>query len=329
MSFMDFLIFTSHSLHAPTVLFFLLGLIASKIKANVRLPRSVTQALGFYLVIAIGFRGGVELVRHPLDWQALAVLLLSIFFSFNLPFLVYACVRLFLRHLRPVDAIAISAHYGSVSLVTFIAATAFLNANSVDFESYLLVCIVLMETPAILAALLMKFFWLKDGDQSQFPVAAHLREIFFPGGSVLLVGAFLVGVISGNEGSLYTYGFFNVPFQGILCFFLLDMGLVAGLQLERAKDISSKIFAFGILMPLLCGTIGLIAAKFLGLSSGGSALFAILCSSASYIVVPSAIRLGMPEANHSVAITLALGITFPFNIIFGVPVFYWLSLHLV
>ncbi|MEK6553824.1 MAG: sodium-dependent bicarbonate transport family permease, partial [Bdellovibrionota bacterium] len=328
---MEFLGLTADTLRSPAVLFFLLGLIASICKSDLRFPESLTQSLGLYLVLAIGFKGGVELTRHDIGANAFLLISMGVAFSFLAPFLIYTVIPLFMKSIQRVDRIAISAHYGSVSLVTFIAATSFLDAQNIPYEGYLVILLTLMETPAILSSLVMyarsekqiepQFTESQLSDKitaiERKPFAYHLRHVFFAGSSFLLIGSFVVGFLSGGKGAVMMYGFLNAPFQGILALFLLDMGMVSGRQLLTTQDYNRKLLALGLFLPLLLGIIGLLAGTMLGLELGDKTLFAMLCGGASYIVVPAAMRMTMPEANHGLSITLALGITFPFNIIFG------------
>ncbi len=321
---MEFIGLTAETLRSPAVLFFLLGLLASVFKSDLRFPESLTQSLGLYLILAIGFKGGVELTRHEIGFDAFLLINAGVLFSFLAPFLIYALIPYFMKTISAVDRIVISAHYGSVSLVTFITATSFLDAQNIPYEGYFVVLLTLMETPAILSALMMRSRSAKNKAE-RVPLAYHLRHVLFAGSSFLLIGSFVVGFLSGGKGAVTMYGFLNAPFQGILCLFLLDMGMVSGRQLMSAKEYNRSLLALGIFLPLLLGFIGLIIGSILGLNLGDKTLFAMLCGGASYIVVPAAMRMSAPEANHGLSITLALGITFPFNIIFGIPLFYWLS----
>ena len=321
---MEFIGLTADTLRSPAVLLFLLGLIASIGKSDLRFPESLSQALGIYLIMAIGFKGGVELTRHQIGSEAIALILVGVLFSFALPFLIYAVIPLFSKSIKQVDRISISAHYGSVSLVTFITATSFLESQNVPYEGYFVVLLTLMETPAILSALYM-YSKAEKNQTERIPLAYHLRHVLFAGSSFLLIGSFVVGFLSGGKGAVAMYGFLNAPFQGLLAFFLLDMGLVTGRQLITTKDYNRKLLALGLFLPLLQGLLGLLAGAALGLDVGDQTLLAVLTASASYIVVPAAMRMSLPEANHGLAITLALGITFPFNIIFGIPLLYWLA----
>lgn len=321
---MEFIGLIDDTLRSPAVLFFLLGLIASICKSDLRFPESLTQALGLYLVLAIGFKGGVELTRHDIGANAFLLISTGVLFSFFAPFLIYQITPLFVKTVSKVDRITIAAHFGSVSLVTFIAATSFLDSQNIPYEGYFVILLTLMETPAILSSLIM-YSRTDKAQVERKPLAYHLRHVFFAGSSFLLIGSFVVGFLSGGKGAVLMYGFLNAPFQGILALFLLDMGMVSGRQLVTTKDYNRPLLALGLFLPLVLGALGLLCGTFLGLDVGDQTLFAILCAGASYIVVPAAMRLTIPEANHSLSITLALGITFPFNIIFGIPLFYWLA----
>jgi uncharacterized protein len=321
---MEFIGLTADTLRSPAVLFFLLGLIASICKSDLRFPETLTQTLGLYLVLAIGFKGGVELTRHDIEADAFLLISTGVLFSFLAPLLVYWLTPLFIKTANPIDRMTIAAHYGSVSLVTFIAATSFLESQNIPYEGYFVILLTLMETPAILTALIMYARSDKTLKPRQ-PLAYHLRHVFFAGSSFLLIGSFVAGFLSGGKGAVLMYGFLNVPFQGILALFLLDMGMVSGRQVITTQDYNRRVLALGLFLPLVLGALGLLCGASLGLEVGDLTLFAMLCAGASYIVVPAAMRLTIPEANHSLSITLALGITFPFNIIFGIPLFYWLA----
>lgn len=326
---MEFLNLTADTLRSPAVLFFLVGLVASIFKSDLRLPESLTQALGLYLVLAVGFKGGVELTRHEIGAEAFRLIISGVAFSFLSPLLVYFITPLFIKNLSRADRIVIAAHYGSVSLVTFIAATSFLEMQNVQFEAYSVVLLTLMETPAILTSLLLYSRSKNiDPNYSNFerkPLAYHLRHVFFAGSSFLLIASFLIGFLSGGKGAVTMYGFLNTPFHGVLAFFLLDMGIISGRQLLTTKEYNRRLLGLGLIVPLLLGLLGLLLGALLSLDVGDQTLLAVLCASASYIVVPAAMRLAIAEANHGLSITLALGITFPFNIIFGIPLYYWLA----
>ncbi len=314
---------TSQSFRSPVVLFFLLGLVAGSVRSGLRFPASISQALGLYLVFAVGFKGGVELSRQQIGLSTVIVVAAAITASFLIPFLVYVLGKFILPFLTKFDRASLGAHYGSVSLVTFIAATNFLDSQSVTYAGYFVVLLTLMETPAILSAILMKKQLGPDSSDSHF-LTDHFRQAAFTGSSFLLVGSFVVGFLSSGGGTVVMYGFLNVPFQGILGFFLLNMGILAGQQIASSKQYSRSLVFFGVFFPLLNGLIGLSIATLLKLELGDRLLLTMLCASASFIVTPAAMRKILPQADHGLAMTLSLGVTFPFNIIFGLPLFYWL-----
>jgi hypothetical protein len=241
-----------------------------------------------------------------------------------MPLLAFALLRSFTR-LSRVDAAAISAHYGSISIVTFIAALEFLRnaAGPLKFEAALVGAAAVMETPAILTGL-----WLAGrGRRTAEPGAPKVgrqffREVALNGSVVMLLGALAVGAISGSKGSAAVAPFLDAPFRGVLCLFLLDLGLVAGRRLRGSGVGSGSLLAFGLYMPLIGAALGLVMARLIGLPPADGALLAVLAASASYIAVPAALRLALPEANPALSMALALGVTFPFNIVIGIPLYY-------
>lgn len=310
------------NLISPIILSFALGLFAALARSDLTVPEAVAKGLSIYLLFAIGFKGGVSVARHGADATLILSLLAGVALSFLLPFLAFALLRAMTR-LSATDAAAVAAHYGSISIVTFVAATSVLAAQGIAAEGYMVAVAAAMEAPAILAAL-----WLvaraggKRDTDSQL-----LREILLNGSIVLLVGAFLIGLSTGEEGFARIASFIDAPFQGVLCLFLLDMGLVAGRGLRNVRGVlSAGALAFGVLMPLLGSLAGLGAGLVLGLSPGGVMLMMTLAASASYIAVPAAMRVALPEANPSVYLTLSLGVTFPFNLTLGLPVYLALAL---
>jgi hypothetical protein len=215
-----------------------------------------------------------------------------------------------------VDAAAIAAHYGSISIVTFLAATQALARNSIPFEGYMVAVAAAMETPAIIAAL-----WLARTGETRMD-GTTLREVLLNGSIVLLVGSFLIGFATGTDGMKAIAPFIVEPFKGILCLFLLDMGVIAGRGLrEGRKHLTWPVVLFGLYMPLVGGALGAVAATAVGLSVGGTALMITLAASASYIAVPAALRLALPEARPALYLPLSLGVTFPFNLTVGIPIY--------
>lgn len=305
------------NLLTPMILSFALGLFAALARSELTIPEAFAKAMSIYLLFAIGFKGGVAVAGHGLDWQVAAALGGGIALSLAIPLLAFALLRVMTR-LSAVDAAAVSAHYGSISIVTFVTATSVVAGQGLDYEGYMVAVAAAMEAPAIVSAL-----WLAARSGSGTRMDARLwHEILLNGSIVLLVGAFVIGAVTGEQGMARIDAFIVAPFQGVLCLFLLDMGLVAGRGLRGAKGaLGLNIVAFGVLMPVIGAGLGLAMAVLIGLSVGGTALLMTLTASASYIAVPAAMRVALPEANPSIYLTLSLGITFPFNLIFGVPAY--------
>lgn len=309
------------NLISPMVLFFALGLAAALARSDLSVPEAIAKALALYLMMSIGFKGGVEMAKSGVDGQVLALLATGAVLSFAIPFIGYVLLRT-MSKLGAVDAAAVAAHYGSISIVTFVAATEAVRAAGLTYEGSLVAVAAVMETPAILAALLIARRAAPAREREGEPLGALLREVSLNGSVVMLVGAFLIGWATGEKGMAQVSAFLVDPFRGILCLFLLDMGLVAGRGLrEGGRSLEPGILAFGILMPLLAAGLATLAAIPLGLSVGGAALFVTLAASASYIAVPAAMRLALPEARPAIYLTLSLGVTFPFNLTLGIPLY--------
>jgi uncharacterized protein len=305
------------NLLTPMILCFALGLFAALARSELSVPEAAAKALSLYLLFAIGFKGGVAVADHGVDARLLAALAGGVVLSFALPFVAYALLRVLTR-MSVTDAAAVAAHYGSISIVTFVTATSVLTARGIEFEGYMVAVAAAMEAPAIVSAL-----WLVSRGGSTATLDAGLwREILLNGSIVLLVGSFVIGLITGADGMARIESFIVSPFQGVLCLFLLDMGLVAGRGLRGARGVLGMgAVAFGLMMPLIGASAGLGMGLMLGLSTGGVALLMTLAASASYIAVPAAMRVALPEANPSIYLTLSLGVTFPFNLVLGIPLY--------
>jgi len=317
----DILAMAGANLLTPIILSFVLGLAAALMRSDLSVPEAVAKGMSLYLLFAIGFKGGVSLSEHGLDGRIMAALLAGVALSALLPFLAFALLR-GLAGLSVVDAAAIAAHYGSISIVTFVTAVAMLDAQGIAHEGYMVAVAAAMEAPAILSALWLVSRFGARAPQAEGHEAGLWREILLNGSIVLLLGAFAIGALTGVEGKAEIDAFITAPFKGVLCLFLLDMGLVAGRGLLRARGvIGPRLLTFGLAMPVIGAACGLLAALMLGLSPGGAALLMVLSASASYIAVPAAMRVALPEANPGLSLTLALGITFPFNLILGIPVY--------
>jgi hypothetical protein len=313
----EILTVAGQNLLTPMILCFALGLLAALARSELTIPEAFAKAMSIYLLFAIGFKGGVAVAGHGLDAQVVLSLGAGIALSFAIPFVAFGLLRVMTR-LSPTDAAAVSAHYGSISIVTFVTATSMITGQGLTSEGYLVAVAAAMEAPAIVSAL-----WLAARSGTGARMDARLwHEILLNGSIVLLVGSFLIGAVTGEPGMERIEGFIVTPFQGILCLFLLDMGLVAGRGLRGTKgSLDAGVVAFGFLMPMIGAGFGLIMAMGIGLSTGGTALMMTLAASASYIAVPAAMRVALPEANPSIYLTLSLGITFPFNLIIGIPAY--------
>ena len=306
------------NLASPVVLFFVLGLGAALLRSDLEMPQAVAKALALYLMLAIGFKGGAEVASHGPDFRLLASLLVGILLSFLIPIIAFAILQV-LSPLDRTNAAAVSAHYGSISIVTFAVATDRLVAQGIDYEGYLVAVAAAMETPAIVSGL-----WLARRNSSTESRSKRdlFREVALNGSIVMLVGSFIIGWITGEEGHTAIAPFIVDPFKGVLCLFLLDMGLIAGQGLRGGqRQIGARLVAFGIYMPLVSAAFGALGAALLGLSAGGAALLITISASASYIAVPAAMRLALPKAEPGIYLTLSLGVTFPFNLALGIPLY--------
>lgn len=320
---MDLLPALAANLFSPAVLFFALGVIATLVGSDLRFPEPLYLGLTIYLLVAIGFKGGVALSAAGLGqvWlPGLAAMALGAL----IPMWLFPVLR-YVGRLPAVDAAAISAHYGSVSAVTFIAATNYLKAVNEPFPDYASAFLAVMEAPAILVGVVLgKVAGPRTGPVGPV-IRRSLHEAVTGRSVLLLVGALVAGWASGKKGGEATAGFFVTPFQGVLALFLLEMGLVAARRFTDLKRVGPFLVAFGIVAPLVNGVLGVLLARAIGFGPGGATLLAVLSASASYIAAPAAMRLSLPEANPTLYLTSSLAITFPFNITIGLPLYFELA----
>lgn len=311
------------NLLTPLVLFFALGVAAGVVRSDLALPEAISKGLSIYLMLAIGFKGGVDLVGNDITTMIIITLLVGVLLSFTLPVIAYTLLR-FITRLDSTNAAAISAHYGSISIVTFVATTGFLGHKGFTYEGYLVAMMALMEAPAIISGLLLARRGSTDLSAPRKPVMSKkvAHEVFLSGSIVLLVGSFMIGWITGSDGMSIMAPVVQEPFKAVLAVFLLDMGLLVGRRLGDIGAVGRSLVAFGIIMPLIGATFGLAFGYLTGLSVGGTTLFAVLAASASYIVVPAAMRISLPKANPAFYVTLSLGVTFPFNLVIGIPLYF-------
>lgn len=307
----------------PMVLCFVLGAIAAFLRSDLEIPDAVGRALALYLMFAIGFKGGAALNEGGGGLDVVAGLLVAAAISFLMPLVAFALLRV-LAGLGRTDAAAVSAHYGSISIVTFVTATQFLASNGIPFEGHIVAMMAVMETPAIVTGLLLASAGRAPGDRASGGGFSGelMREILLNASVVLLVGGFLIGWITGAPGMALVKPLVVDAFNGLLCFFLLDMGLLVARQARAVGRLDPRVLAFGLYMPPVGAAIGFAAAALLDFSLGGAVLMATLAASASYIAVPAAMRIALPEANPATYVTLSLAVTFPLNVVIGIPVYH-------
>ncbi len=310
------------NLLSPAVLFFVLGVIATVGRSDLKFPEPLYTALTIYLLVAIGFKGGVALEQAGLlavAGPALAALALGV----AIPLWAYPCLRV-LGGFSVADAAGVAAHYGSVSAVTFIAATNFLRLAEVSYEGFAPALLAVMEAPAIVVAITLGKLngpGIAGGEPWGETLRRTLHEAVFGRSVLLLVGSMAIGWASGPRGAESTSAFFVAPFQGILSLFLLEMGMVAARRLADLRRTGVFLMVWGIVAPLLHAGLGVLAGRAAGLSLGGAMLLGTLAASASYIAAPAAVRLALPDANPTLSLTGAIGITFPFNLAVGMPLY--------
>lgn len=315
----------------PAVLFFALGFLAQGVKSDLKFPPEFAKALSIYLLIGIGLKGGIELAHANLAAAAEAVMA-ALVLGFVLPIVAYAI--LLAGRLDKLNASAIAAHYGSVSAGTFLTAIAYLNAQNIEYETYPVIMLAIMESPAIIVGLLLARFsrgsrGTGEENARENHMGELLRDAFTNGSVILLFGGMVIGFVVKPESLATITPFFGMMFMGALSLFLLEMGMEAGKRIGEFKRIGWFLVAFGVLMPLIGGAAGLLVGHYwLEFGVGGVLLVAVLGASASYIAVPPAMRLAIPEANPSYYLTLSLGVTFPFNLIVGIPIYHYFAARL-
>jgi uncharacterized protein len=311
----------------PPVLFFFLGMLAIFVQSDLEIPNPLPKLFSLYLLVSIGFKGGHELSESGLSPLIIATLLAAVFMASIVP--VYSFFILKIR-LDNYNAAAIAATYGSISAVTFITASSLLDKLQIPYGGHMVAALALMESPAIVVGLiLVRVFTVKQAaildDEEEVQENSWgdvLREAFLNGSVLLLIGSVIIGVATGLDGWNKVHLFVEKDiFYGALMFFLLDMGLVAARRIQDLRQTGMFLIGFAVFMPIANALIGVLLAKAIGMGQGDALLFSVLCASASYIAVPAAMRMTVPEANPSLYVSMALAITFPFNIIVGIPIY--------
>lgn len=308
----------------PAILFFVFGVFAGLVKSNLEIPPAISRFLSLYLLMALGLKGGFALAQSGLTTQVAVSLSLAVFLAVLVPWLSYQWLG---RFLSGFDAAALAATYGSVSAVTFITAMNYLETHGLVYGGHMAASMALMESPAIIFAVLMANRLRNQASEGQ--AQAHqrvsmgkvLHESFTDGAQLLLLGSMLIGMLSGEAGHRAMQPFSGDLFKGMLAFFLLDMGLMAARNLPGLRGQSPWLMAYAFLAPLTHASMALGLCWFLGVPRGDAVLLMVLAASASYIAVPAVLRYALPEANPSLYVGLSLGLTFPFNILLGIPLY--------
>ena len=309
----------------PSILFFILGIFAGLVKSNLEIPQPISRFLSLYLLMALGLKGGFALNKSGLTPEIAISLGLAITLAIGIPLLGYNLLK---QKLGKFDAAAISATYGSISAVTFITTTQVLDQNGIYYGGHMAAAMALMESPAIIIAIFLanRIRQQHSGNKnSHISLGKILHESFTDGGQLLLLGALVVGLISGNEGHKVMAPFSIDIFKGLLAFFLLDMGLLASRNISELNDKPLITLAYAFIAPATHAMIALGLCHLLHVTLGDKILLMILAASASYIAVPAVLRHAMPEVNPALYMGMSLGITFPLNIILGIPVYSWVA----
>jgi len=288
------------------------------LKSDLEIPQPLPKLFSLYLLMAIGFKGGYEISESGLNPEIAVTLSAAILMSVIVPVYTFFVLKL---KLDIYNAAAIAATYGSISAVTFITASSFLGKVGIPFGGHMVAALALMESPAIIVGLLLVRIFANDKKDGEFSWGEVLREAFLNSSVFLLVGSLLIGILTGKTGWEKLEPFTQGIFYGVLTFFLLDMGIVAAKRIKDLSKTGSFLIGFAVFIPVVNAILGILIAKLIGISIGNALLFAVLCASASYIAVPAAMRLTVPESNPSLYVSMALAITFPFNIIVGIPVY--------
>ena len=314
----------------PAILFFIFGILAGSIKSNLEIPPPISRFLSLYLLMALGLKGGFALAQSGLTAEVLISLGAALFMAFLVPVIGFIVLR---RFLNGFDSAAVAATYGSVSAVTFIPAVQYLDNHGIAFGGHMAAAMALMESPAIVLAVVLANHARRQGtstngpltvgqqDASNAPLGRILHEALTDGAQLLLIGAMLIGVMTGESGQAAMKPFSVDLFKGMLAFFLLDMGLLAARNMGKLQGQSTWLLVYAIAGPLVHAAIAFTLGSLLGMSDGNLALLMVLAASASYIAVPAVIRHAIPEANPSLYFGMSLGLTFPFNILVGIPLY--------
>lgn len=309
----------SATLLSAPVLFFILGALAAAARSDLAVPETIAKGMSLYLMAAIGLKGGVEVAKAGFGTELLVALAAGLVLSAAIPFLVAPALARF-GGLDRTNTGAVAAHYGSVSVVTFVTASEVYGNTGFAIAGFMVAVLAMMETPAILSGL---FLARQKGGRLFAPEL--LREVLFNGSVVLLLGSFAIGALLGERGFEPISPLFRAGFTGVLCLFLLDMGLIAMRRILKTRALTWRLALLALVFPVINGTIGVLVGTAIGLDAASAAALGILGASASYIAVPAAMRLSLPQADAGLYLAMSLGVTFPFNIVLGIPLFRWIA----
>lgn len=302
----------------PTLLFFVLGIIAAIVRSDLQIPRTSSRFIALYLLFAIGFKGGQELVHETFSAEIVWSILFGLLLSAAVPLYTFFILR---KKLDVSNAGAVAAAYGSVSAVTFVAAVSFLESQEQHFDGHMVAVMALMESPAIIVGVILLRLYSPKGEQSE-GIGGTIRHSLTNGSVLLLLGSLIIGVLSDPEQAEGIKPFTTDIFKGFLAIYLLEMGMVTARRFGAFRAYGYFLTVFGMLIPAINGCAVAWLSGFVTDSDGNRLIFSILAASASYIAVPAAMRIAAPKADPGLYIPMALGVTFPFNITIGMPLYY-------
>lgn len=299
----------------PAILFFVFGIFAGLIRSNLEIPNQISKFLSLYLLMALGLKGGFALANSGFTQEIGSVIGIGLFLALAVPAVSYLLLR---RVLNGFDSAAVAATYGSVSAVTFVTATQYLSGNGIEYGGFMAAVMALMESPAIIMAVALAAYVRASNTVS---IKNVLHESFTDGAHILLLAALAIGVITGDAGLAVMKPFTGDLFKGLLAFFLLDMGLQVAKRIPELRDKNPMLLAYAVVAPLVHSAAALGLCLLFGVTLGNTILLMVLAASASYIAVPAVVKYAIPEANPSVYFGLSLGLTFPFNVLVGIPLY--------
>lgn len=307
----------------PAILFFVFGIVAGLVRSNLAIPEQISKFLSLYLLMALGIKGGVALSNTGFGTETLTLIVIGLGLAVAIPAVSYVVLK---RFLNGYDSAAVAATYGSVSAVTFVTATQYLGNAGLEFSGVMSAVMALMESPAIIMAVALAALHRSTQTVS---IRDVLHESFTDGAHLLLLAALAIGYVTGDAGMAVMKPFTGDLFKGMLAFFLLDMGIKVAERIPDLRDKSPALLGYAVAFPLLHSMLALGLCLLFGVSVGNTALLMTLAASASYIAVPAVVRHAIPEANPSVYFGLSLGITFPFNILIGIPLYATIAQHMI